>query len=211
MDVPLSALGERQALALGDWLGGLGRDAPTAALASPYARACHTANLALTAADLTHVELVADERLREREFGVLDRLTKVGIEQRFPREAEARKRVGKFYHRPPGGESWCDVALRVRSLLDSLTREHAGERVLVVAHQVVILMFRYVLEHLSEQDILAIDRAEELANCSVTSFVFDRHLGPSGGMRLERFNDPVAVAEAGEPVTKEPDAPVGPR
>ena len=69
---------------------------------------------------------VTDERLREKEFGVLDRLTTLGIEQHFPDQAEARRRIGKFYHRPPGGESWCDVILRLRSVLDTISLHHSG-------------------------------------------------------------------------------------
>jgi broad specificity phosphatase PhoE len=209
MDVALSERGERQAEALGRWLRGLGRKRPTAVLSSPYVRAERTAAIALAAARLD-IPVVLDERLREREFGVLDRLTGVGITERHPDQAEARARVGKFYYRPPGGESWCDVGLRVRSALDSITREHGGERVLIVAHQVVILMFRYVLEHLSERTVLALSREQELANCSVTSFVL-----PSGrnvrSMQLERFNEIVALVEDDAPVTAEPDVPVGPR
>jgi hypothetical protein len=30
-----------------------------------------------------------------------------------PEQAEMRTRLGKFYHRPPSGESWCDVILRL--------------------------------------------------------------------------------------------------
>jgi hypothetical protein len=66
--------------------------------------------------------------------------------------------VGKFYFRPPGGESWCDVILRLRSFLDMLTREYRGDRVLVVAHQVIVNCLRYLLERLDEERILAIDR-----------------------------------------------------
>ena len=80
------------------------------------------------------------ERLREREFGILDRLTRAGIEAKHPEQAAARAFLGKFYHRPPGGESWADVALRLRSLLDTIGRQYAGERLLVVTHQVVILV-----------------------------------------------------------------------
>lgn len=210
MDVALSELGVRQAAAVGAWLADRDVDSPTVALTSPYVRALTTATSALEAAGLD-IELAVDERLREREFGVLDRLTKRGIEERFPDQAEARARIGKFYHRPPGGESWCDVALRVRSVVESVAREHAGEHVLVVAHQVVILMFRYVLEQLTEEQILAIGRGEELANCSITTFVHDPDLRDRGGMRLETFNEAVALEEAGAPVTSEPDAPVAPR
>jgi broad specificity phosphatase PhoE len=210
MDVELSAQGCAQAEALGHWLDTLPRKArPTVALTSPYARARETAQIALDSARIS-LPLVLDERLREREFGVLDRLTKAGIVAHYPEQAEARSRVGKFYHRPPGGESWCDVALRVRSALDSVTREHGGEHVLVVAHQVVILMFRYVIERMSEAEILELDRTNELANCSITSFVAVGRRG-ADGMRLDRFNELVAVVESGAPVTAEPDVPVAPR
>jgi hypothetical protein len=76
---------------------------------------------------------------------------------------------------------------------------------------VVVLMFRYVLEHLTEREILEIGHRERLVNCSVTCFVYDRRIGPAGGMRLQAFNEPVALEEAGEPITREPDAPVAPR
>ena len=208
MDVPLSELGQRQARAVGMWIASLGRRAPTVVLSSPYVRAEQTASIALTTAGL-EVPLVLDERLREREFGVLDRLTKAGILERFPDQAEARARIGKFYHRPPGGESWCDVALRVRSLLDSVTREHSGKRVMIVAHQVVIMMFRYVIEHLSEEEVLHISREVELANCSVTTFRVDRR-NPHG-MTLERFNEVFPLEDAQAPVTREADLPLAPR
>ena len=40
-----------------------------------------------------------------------------------PRARRAAAHVGKFYFRPPGGESWCDVILRLRSLIEMITRE----------------------------------------------------------------------------------------
>jgi broad specificity phosphatase PhoE len=207
MDVPLSRRGEQQAAALGRWLAGRSRG-DIVVISSPYVRAAHTAELAVDAAGLG-TEVVLDERLREREFGVLDRLTRQGIEQQFPDQAELRTRVGKFYYRPPGGESWCDVALRVRSVLDTLGREYPKRTVLVVTHEVVILMFRYVLERLGEAEVLAIGREQELANCSVTSFAAER--ARRGGMRLESFNEVAALVDEDAPVTTEPDVPLAPR
>ena len=116
--------------------------------------------------------LLVDERLREREFGILDRLTHAGIVQKYPEQAEFRRLLGKFYHRPPGGESWCDVILRLRSVVDMMTREHRGERVLLVCHSVVILCFRYLLERMTEEEILEIDRNNEVANWSCASLIF---------------------------------------
>ena len=113
---------------------------------------------------------------REKEFGILDRLTKLGIEQRFPEQAEARARVGKFYFRPPGGESWCDVILRLRSVFDTISLHHSGpgKRVLIVAHQVIVLCCRYLLEGMDEAQILAIDRERDVANCGVTWYTINR-------------------------------------
>lgn len=214
MDVPLSERGEHQATTLGGWIARQPDDVrPTHTIASPYVRAQETARLALIAAGCPpdRIDIEVDERLREREFGILDRLTKAGIEQRFPEQAAARGFLGKFYHRPPGGESWADVALRLRSLLDSVGRQYAGERLMVVTHQVVVLVFRYLLEHLSEQELLAIDRTNDVANCALTVFEFDPSIGRQGGMRLCRYNDVTPLAEAGEKITAEPDANVAPR
>jgi len=212
MDVPLSPLGERQAAALGGWFGDMPPDErPRAILTSPYVRAQQTAEIVREVAgiDPEDVPLVIDERLREREFGILDRLTTVGIAQRYPDQAEARHRLGKFYHRPPGGESWCDVILRLRSVIDTLTREYSRERVLLVSHTVVVLCFRYLLERMTEEQILAIDRAVEVANCSVTAYRFDPALGRRGKLVLELFNYVAPLEEAGEKVTKEPDIRAG--
>lgn len=208
MDVDLSPHGERQAEALGHWLADLGRQAPTVVLASPYVRARRTAEIAVDASGLG-LDVTLDERLREREFGVLDRLTRAGIEERFPEQAELRARVGKFYHRPPGGESWCDVGLRVRSVLDTVVREHPAERVMVVAHQVVVHMFRYALENLTEEEVLALSRGRELANCSVTTF---RSQGrKADGMELVGVDDVGALDQDEVAVTHEPDVALAPR
>ena len=213
MDVPLSPAGEEQARALGRWLAEQQeRDWPCALLTSPYVRARRTAELVLEGAGRTHgeVELIVDERLREREFGILDRLTKAGIKERYPEQAEYRSFLGKFYHRPPGGESWADVVLRLRSALDTISREYEGERVMVVTHQVVILMFRYLFEQLSEEDVLEIDRQHELGNCSLTTFELDPNAGRHGRMVLRDFNEVAPIAAQGAPVTRERDVPVAP-
>ncbi len=209
MDVPLSDLGERQSDSVGRWIGGMDpRQQPTVVLVSPYVRAMETADIALRAAGLEHLPRVTDERLREREFGVLDGLTKRGIRERFPEEADRRARLGKFYHRPPGGESWADVIKRLRDVIHEIGRDYPGERVLVVAHEVVVLLFRYVLEHLSESDVLALQRDGEIANCSLTRFEYD---ADEGRLILQAWNTTSPLADEGEIVTSEPDVAAGPR
>ncbi len=212
VDVPLSELGEQQAGALGRWFREMSEEQrPTIVLSSPYLRAQETARLALDGAgmDLSNdITFVMDERLREKEFGVLDRLTKHGIRQKYPEQAEIRSVLGKFYHRPPGGESWCDVILRLRSLIDTITRDYRRERVLIVSHQVVVSCFRYLLERMTEEEIMAIDREKDIANCSVTSYEFDPALGRRGKLALRLFNFVAPLEETGTPVTRKPDAPV---
>lgn len=214
VDVPLSALGEEQARALGRWFGAMpasGR--PEVVLVSPYLRARRTAELIGESGGLAPDTAApcVDERLREREFGVLDRLTSQGIRELYPQQAEFRRVMGKFYHRPPGGESWCDVILRLRSALDTLSLHNAGRRVLIVGHQVVVLCLRYLLEGLSEEQILAIDAQGEVVNCGVTEYRFDPSEGKSGALRLARYNFTAPLERAGAPVTSAPDAPVAAR
>lgn len=214
VDVPLSPLGERQAIAVGKWFGDLPPDRrPNIVLTSPYVRARHTAGLIVKTAGMhpDSYSFIVDERLREKEFGVLDRLTALGVKNHFPDQAEFRRLLGKFYHRPPGGESWCDVILRLRSATEMMAREYCGQRVLIVCHAVVVLCMRYILEHLTEPELLAIDKETEIANCSVTEYEYDETLGPRGNLRLKLFNFVAPLEEAGAPVTSEPDAKIGTR
>jgi broad specificity phosphatase PhoE len=200
-DVPLSDRGEEQAAALGRFVSRLGPTAtPTFVVSSPYRRAADTARTTL-AASPSHVEVVLDERLRERELGAFDGLTGVGIRKEYPDEAARRDRLGKFYYRPPGGESWCDVALRVRSFLRDVGTRPAPDRVWVFTHQAVITCFRYVLEGLTEDEVLAVDREVQVANTAVTTYE-----GTGGRVRLLGFNEAEHLDEVGEDVTAEPGA-----
>lgn len=211
IDVPLSELGRQQARALGQWFGEQpAARKPEVILCSPYARARETAELVAEAAGLDpkNVRIRVDERLREKEFGILDRLTHAGIRQQYPQLSEQRGHVGKFYFRPPGGESWCDVILRLRSLVEMVAREHALQRVLVIAHQVTVNCLRYLLENMDEAQILAIDQRGDVPNCGVTSYEYDPI---SDTMVHDRVNFVAPLREAGAPVTAQPDALAAPK
>jgi probable phosphoglycerate mutase len=209
VDVPLSERGTTQATALGHWFADLPPDEqPQYILSSPYVRARQTADLIGAHGGLTaaRVPCVIDERLREKEFGILDRLTRAGIEELYPEQAEIRRSVGKFYHRPPGGESWCDVILRMRSTLHTLSLHYAGCRVLIVTHQVVVLCLRYLLEDLDEQKILEIDRVGDVANCAITDYINEQQSADKDSrLILNRYNHTVALRREGAPVTRAPD------
>jgi probable phosphoglycerate mutase len=199
-DVPLSELGARQARAVGQWLAADPTRQPGAVWSSPYLRARQTAQLAV--AELADPPAIRqDERIRDRELGVLDLLTKRGVLTRFPAEADRRRWLGKFYYRPPGGESWVDLVLRIRAFLADLDRLAGPGRQLIVSHDAVILLFRYVLEQLDEDQVFEIARSGSVANASVSRLVRD---GADGRWRTAVYNDNRHLEEFGAPTTEHP-------
>lgn len=194
-DVELSEEGRRQADALGAWMARADHR-PDLVLSSPYARALETARRAV---EHTDREIVLDERLRERDLGRFDGLTGQGIRKEFADEAERRRHVGKFYYSPPAGESWADVVLRVRSLLADLRHGFEDRRVWIFSHQAVIMTFRYVLEGLTEEELLEIDRTSTIPNASMTTY--ERR---DGELELVAFADTSVVDRQDAEVTEEP-------
>ena len=197
-DVDLSDLGRRQAVAVGVALRALAAESRPQALAvSPYLRARETARLACAEAGL-ELPGAVDERLRDRELGVLDRLTFAGVEARYPEEAARRRWQGKFYHRPAGGESWVDVVLRLRSWLADVERAATAERLLVVSHDVVIALIRYVCEGLDEQQVLDLARHTPLRNASLSRLTREG----DGGWTVTAYDEVSHLRDAGLEVTE---------
>lgn len=197
-DVDLTELGRDQARAVGLALADLPESArPQAVVVSPYLRARETARLACAAAGL-ELSTQVDERLRDRELGVLDRLTFDGVKTLFPEEAERRRWQGKFYHRPAGGESWVDVALRLRSWVSDLERTTQAERLLVVSHDVVIALLRYVCEGLDEEQVLGLARDTPLRNASLSRLLLDS----DGRWTVAAYDEVTHLREAGLEATE---------
>jgi len=195
--VELTEAGIEQAVAFGKWLGDQPANRlPSQVVVSPYARTRETAQHILQASGLEGLPLTVDERVRDREQGVLDRLTGAGFRDQFPDEAARRDYVGKFWYRPSGGESWADVATRMRAWLLEARLTMADENVLVVTHDVPILLARYILEGLTPDESASL--SNQLRNCSVTSY---RACPEAAGMRLEAFNDTAALDLDDAPLT----------
>jgi probable phosphoglycerate mutase len=205
MDVDLSQTGKKQAAALGRWFRSLPTgERPKLILTSPYMRAHATARLIQEEAtdQPSALPVIVDERLREKELGLLNRYTRRGVEAKFPEQARLRTQIGKFYYRPPQGESWADVILRLRSFLDTLCLQHGGKPIVITCHQVTVLCMRYLLEQLSENELLAINAQGEIANCSVTEYRYEPNNDPSV-MALKRYNYVAPLARSGAEITAE--------
>lgn len=198
-DVPLSETGIEQARALGAPLRAAD-EPPRIAWLSPYLRAQQTFALGVEQGP-TVERVLTDERLRDRELGVLDLLTRKGVAARHPEEAARRARLGKYYHRPPGGESWADVALRLRSFLhDALD---ADARVgLVVAHDAVVMLLVALLTGMDEPRLLEFAAAHTVLNASVTRLRLD-----GTQWRLVDFSDVRHLEQLGAEVTVHPGSP----
>jgi probable phosphoglycerate mutase len=132
-DPALNALGRRQAGVCADILRGLikreGRspiDYPY--VASPLQRARQTAEIIRAALGLVPDDYRVDSRLREIGFGEWEGLTFRDVRSRAPQALAARER-NKWNFVPPGGESYAQVALRMREWYDALD----GDTV-VIAH-----------------------------------------------------------------------------
>ena len=82
---------------------------------------------------------------------------------------------------------------------------------MIVAHQVVVLCLRYIIEGLTEEEILAIDAEGDVANCSITEYCFAETEEGDGEMKLLRYNVIAPMVADKTPVTSNPDAIAGSR
>jgi len=78
-----------------------------------------------------------------------------------------------------------DVALRLRSVLTDLDRAEDGRRVLVVCHDAVVMLIRYVCEQMTEAQILETE-SEPVRNVSITRLSRASDAAP---WELTGFND----------------------
>jgi alpha-ribazole phosphatase len=127
LDVPLSALGERQCAAQARRLRGAGL---AAVFSSDLARARRSAQIIGAPHGLTPRAVPA---LREMAMGRWDGLTAAQIQAREPEAfADWMARVGEFPF--PEGESVPDLLARAAPAFDAIVAEHRGQPIAIVAH-----------------------------------------------------------------------------
>jgi len=158
-DVELSALGRRQAEALGRAVRGRRL---AAAYVSPLRRAFETATIALEG---TRVPLVPVDELRELSLGEWEGCT---VDEVSARDGDPYRRWVRapLDCPPPGGEALPEVCGRVLRAIDRIARAHPnGDDVLVVAHGGVISVYAC---HLLGCSFNAVWRLR-VDNCSLTT------------------------------------------
>ena len=146
-DIPLNALGRRQAAAaaavLSDlWAREARSELPLAFVASPLGRARSTMELVRGALKLPPDDYAIDARLREIGYGQWEGLTPAQTQASDP-ALFARRLTDKWTVPAPGGESYAAVQVRVRAWYDQLTTDtvavaHGGTaRALMVSLELV--------------------------------------------------------------------------
>jgi NAD+ kinase len=168
----LSSLGRHQAKQAGEFLmrefvdKGITFDR---FITSEYIRALETAGLL----GVPNARWRGEIYLTERDWGDLERYPDNERWELFG-GALARHDGEPFFWSPPGGESFLRLCIRVDRVLDTLHRECAGKRVLLICHGEVMRAFQVRLERLSQERfrelVLSDDHKDVIFNCQIIHY-----------------------------------------
>lgn len=142
-DVGLSEKGVMQAEDLYDILQDVHFDA---VISSSLIRAVETASIV---SGYNPDVIIRDDRLRELNFGEWE-----GIHHRELKEnhKEVLEKWGSDWKNtaPPGGESFFEIYIRVKSSIEDIIKKYRGKKVLIVSHQGTMKIIPMVLLGLTE-------------------------------------------------------------
>jgi NAD+ kinase len=153
----LTDRGRQQASAAGDWIKRNIGDHFDRYLVSGYLRAMETAALLELPAALWY----QDFYLRERDMGLFDMLPEDEKRTKYPQEFRQYE-YDPFYWMPPNGESVAQLCLRVDRVLQTLHRECADKRVVIVCHGMVMWAFIIRIERLTPKLFLERSRTSNV-------------------------------------------------
>ena len=142
-DVGLSEKGIMQAEDLADILHDVQFDA---VISSSLVRAVETASIV---SGYSPDMIIKDDRLRELNFGDWEGKHYRELKVRYK---EALEKWGSDWRKsaPPGGESFFEIYIRVKSSIEDILKEYRGKKVLIVSHQGTMRIIPLVLLGLTE-------------------------------------------------------------
>lgn len=168
----LSQKGREQALIAGKWLvdefydSSIGFDR---FIVSEYVRAMETAALL----DLPNAIWFRNFYLTERDWGDMESCPDSERAGKFGDALRMRK-IEPFFWRPPNGESFAELCLRLDRVLQTLHREDSEKRVIIVCHGEVMRCFRVLLERMPQQRFkelyLSKEKEDGVYNCEVLHY-----------------------------------------
>ncbi|MBB3543139.1 phosphoglycerate mutase family protein [Rhizobium sp. BK399] len=192
-NVPLTQWGYRQVQtagqALASYLAGLPQtgSASLDIWYSPYLRTRQSKDALLETLPPERIGAIREDYLlREQDFGLFTEIyDHAERRQKFPDEfekwARLRSTSGKFYARPPDGESRADVAQRLRLFLQTVIDDVSGisNDVIIVGHGVTNRAFEMNFLHLA---VDWFERSDNPGNSDVTLIEGNRSFGYSSSL-----------------------------
>eukprot|EP00913_Durusdinium_trenchii_P031395 g29395.t1 len=151
--IELTPLGELQGAAAGQQIRTLVGNGTVRFFYSPYMRTRQTLQEILKAFKGQQIEMCAEPRLREQDFGNFQEWT-----------GSWRRKFGRFYYRFPNGEAGTDVFDRVSDFWSSLLRSmdtSPVENLVLVTHGLLMRIFCMVYFHWTVEDFREIRFGEK--------------------------------------------------
>ena len=138
LDVPLNSIGQAQAQAAAKVLA---REKFDAIYSSDLSRALQTAQPTAT---LFSLKVLAEKDLRERHYGIFERLTYAEVKTRYPEDyARFEARDPEYAFRT--GESLKDFSARSIAVISRIADQNKDQRILVFTHGGVLdKLYRFV-------------------------------------------------------------------
>lgn len=183
-DVDLNPEGQAQAQAVAERMGRMLIPSPATApilVSSPLKRCRQTAE---AIAARIGVSVAIDDAFVECDFGVWEGLTFAEVAKTWSEEQNAW--LASSQVAPPGGESFAEVATRVRPAVSRLAGENADRAVVVVTHVTPIKLV--LRDALDATDSLLHRLYLDAAGISVVDF------WPDGGVAVRTVNDTAHLA-----------------
>lgn len=168
-DWRLTAKGVSQAKIAGEWIrNNIGTDFFRCYVSS-YVRAMETA----FHLNLPQARWYQEMYLRERDYGILDRLSSEERQEQYGVYLSARE-IDPFYWTPPGGESIATLIQRLNMVLNTIYRECADKRVILVCHGEVMWGFRVRIERMPPDEYKRLDKStnsfDSIHNCQILHY-----------------------------------------
>ncbi len=145
-----------------------------------------------------HIQIYPDVSLRERDSGYAYDMTEAEARKHFPYLQGYWKTFGPFFARPPGGESFADMAERLTAFWKLVCDRHPNQVVWFFCHGGPVRLFRYILEGWSFRDVVNW-QYESPDNCGITKYRFDARTGEP---LLAHYNRTHWKLEAAKPSRK---------
>ncbi len=138
-------------------------------IVSEYTRAMETAGL-LGLPDATWYR---NFYLTERDWGDIESSPEHERREKF-KDALKMRSIEPFFWRPPNGESFAELCLRLDRVLVTLHREYSDKKVIIVCHGEVMRAFRVLLERMSQQKFKEMSFSKEkedgIHNCEIIHY-----------------------------------------